>query len=233
MKEEVTLNRKEQNRLVVMNQIEGRKLTVDKAATLLELSPRHVWRMLTAYRKEGASALAHGNRGRKPINTIEEGLRQQIVELAGDKYYGFNQQHFTEKLADKEGIKLSRSTVRRILLAQGIRSPQKRRAPKHRSRRERYPQEGQLLQTDGSPHDWLEGRGPELCLIGAIDDATNDIPYAYFQEHEDTKGYMLMLKDIILKRGILWLYIMTGTVFSRLIQLRNPRWKNNWPAASP
>jgi hypothetical protein len=59
-----------------------------------------------------------------------------------------------------------------------------------------------LLQTDGSPHDWLEGRGPELCLIGAIDDATNDVPYAYFQEHEDTKGYMLMLKEITLKRGI-------------------------------
>ena len=89
---------------------------------------------LTAYRKEGASALAHGNRGRKPVNTIGEELRQQVVDLAGDKYYGFNQQHFTEKLADKEGISLSRSTVRRILLARGIRSPQKRRAPKHRSR---------------------------------------------------------------------------------------------------
>ena len=202
MKEEVTLNRKEQNRLVVMNQVEGRKLTVDKAAALLALSPRHVWRILTAYRKEGASALAHGNRGHKPINTIAEDLRQQVVALARDKYYGFNQQHFTEKLADQEGISLSRSTVRRILLTRGIRSPQKRRAPKHRSRRERYPQEGQLLQTDGSPHDWLEGRGPELCLIGAIDDATNEVTYAYFQEHEDTKGYMLMLKHITLKRGI-------------------------------
>jgi transposase len=202
MKEEVTLNRKEQTRLVVMNQIEGRKLTVDKAATLLELTPRHVWRILTAYRKEDASAIAHGNRGHKPVNTITEDLRQQVVVLARDKYCGFNQQHFTEKLADKEGINLSRSTVRRILLTRGIRSPQKRRAPKHRSRRERYPQEGQLLQTDGSPHDWLEGRGPELCLIGAIDDATNDVPYAYFQEHEDTKGYMLMLKHITLKRGI-------------------------------
>jgi hypothetical protein len=83
-----------------------------------------------------------------------------------------------------------------------MRSPQKRRAPKHRSRRERYPQERLLLQTDGSPHDWLEGRGPDLCLIGAIDDATNDVPYAHFQEQEDTKGYMLMLKDITLKRGI-------------------------------
>ena len=202
MKEEVTLNRKEQHRVIVLNQIETKRLTVDKAAILLEVTPRHVWRLLADYRREGTSAIAHGNRGRKPVNIIEEGLREQVVELARYKYYGFNQQHFTEKLTDKEGISLSRSTVRRILLTKGIRSPQKRRAPKHRSRRERYPQEGQLLQTDGSPHDWLEGRGPELCLIGAIDDATNDVPYAYFQEHEDTKGYMLMLKSITLKRGI-------------------------------
>ncbi len=202
MKEEVTLNRKEQNRVIVLNQIETKGLTVDKAAMLLEVTPRHVWRLLAAYRKEGASALAHGNRGHQPVNSIEEGLRQQVVELARYKYYGFNQQHFTEKLADKEGISLSRSTVRRILLTRGISSPQKRRAPKHRSRRERYPQEGLLLQTDGSPHDWLEGRGPELCLIGAIDDATNDVPYAYFQEQEDTKGYMLMLRAITLKHGI-------------------------------
>ena len=59
-----------------------------------------------------------------------------------------------------------------------------------------------MLQTDGSPHDWLEGRGPELCLIGAIDDATNDVAYAHFHEQEDSKSYMLMLKDITLKRGI-------------------------------
>ena len=202
MKEEVTLNRKEQHRVIVLNQIETKRLTVDKAAMLLEVTPRQVWRLLADYRREGTSAIAHGNRGRKPVNIIEDGLREQVIELARYKYYGFNQQHFTEKLADKEGINLSRSTVRRILLTKGIRSPQKRRAPKHRSRRERYPQEGQLLQTDGSPHDWLEGRGPELCLIGAIDDATNDVPYAYFQEREDTKGYMLMLKDITLKQGI-------------------------------
>ena len=202
MKEEVTLNRKEQNRVIVLNQIEKRGLTVDRAAALLAVTPRHVWRLLAGYRRDGALAIAHGNRGHRPVNMIEEGLRQQVVALAKDKYYGFNQQHFTEKLASKEGINLSRSTVRRILMARGMRSPQKRRAPKHRSRRERYPQEGLLLQTDGSPHDWLEGRGPELCLIGAIDDATNDVPYAYFQEQEDTKGYMLMLKDITLKRGI-------------------------------
>jgi len=202
MKEEVTLNRKEQNRVIVLNQIETKGLKVEKAAMVLELTPRHVWRLLAGYRREGAAAIAHGNRDREPVNKIETGFRQQVVELARSKYSGFNQQHFTEKLMAKEGISLSRSTVRRILLSQGIRSPQKRRAPKHRSRRERYPQEGLLLQTDGSPHDWLEGRGPELCLIGAIDDATSDVPYAYFQEQEDTKGYMLMLRAITFKRGI-------------------------------
>jgi hypothetical protein len=82
-----------------------------------------------------------------------------VIELARYKYYGFNQQHFNDKPTDKEGINISRSTVRRILLTNGIRSPQKRRAPKHRSRRERYPQEGQLLQTDGSPYDGGKDEG--------------------------------------------------------------------------
>lgn len=202
MKEEVTLNRKEQNRVIVLNQIETKRLTVDKAAMLLELTPRQIWRLLAGYRKEGASALAHGNRTSKPINMIEEGLRQQVVDLAKSKYNGLNQQHFTEKLLAKEGINISRSTVRRILLEQGISSPQKRQAPKHRSRREHYPQTGMLLQTDGSSHAWLEKRGPELCLIGAIDDATNEVPYALFQEQEDTKGYMLMLRAITLNQGM-------------------------------
>jgi hypothetical protein len=95
------------------------------------------------------------------------------VQLAVCKYRGFNHSHLTEKLAECEGLYLSRSCVRSTLLEQGMRSPRKRRAPQHRSRRERYPQEGMLLQTDGSPHDWLEDRGPKLCLFGAIDDATS------------------------------------------------------------
>jgi hypothetical protein len=129
-------------------------------------------------------------------------IREQVAGLAKSKYGGFNQQHFSEKLTEQEGIPLSRSTVRRILLEQGIASPRQRRAPRHRSRRERYPQSGMLLQTDGSPHDWLEGRGPKFCLIGTIDDATNEVPYAYFQYQEDTAGYIRMLREITLTRGI-------------------------------
>lgn len=125
-----------------------------------------------------------------------------MVDLAKTKYRGFNQQHFKEKLEEKEGVPLSRSTVRRILLQDGIASPRTRKAPKHRSRRERYPQAGMLLQTDGSPHDWLQGRGPKLCLIGAIDDATGEVVYAHFQSAETTAGYIRMLRAITYSHGI-------------------------------
>lgn len=187
---------------MVLNELERKEVGLDKAAYLLQISERQVWRLLSAYRKEGAEGLAHGNRGRQPVNALPVELRERVVFLASSKYAGFNHSHLTEKLGEQEETHLSRSSVRRILLEKGLRSPRKRRAPLHRSRRERYPREGMLLQTDGSPHDWLEGRGPKLCLIGAIDDATNRVPYALFCEQETTRGYMLMLKEIVSKEGI-------------------------------
>jgi transposase len=202
MKETLTLNQKEQKRVMVLNQIETRKLRIEKGATLLGLSERQMWRIVAGYRKEGVEALVHGNRGRKPVNAIEDSIRLKVIELSKCPYAGFNHQHLTEKLNEKEGIHLCRSTIRQILLAAGLSSPRKRRPPKHRSRRERYPKEGMLLQTDGSPHDWLEGRGPKLCLIGAIDDATNTVPAAFFQEQEDSQGYMRLLREILAKKGI-------------------------------
>src|SRR4030042_6336882 len=176
----VALNKREQKRLMVLNKVNSKEIRVEEAATIISLSVRQTWRLLAAYRKEGAAALAHGNRGRKPPNAITEDLKQEVRELAAARYLGFNHQHFTELLAEREGIFLSRSSVRNILLGSGIRSPRKRRPPKHRRRRERYPQEGMLLQIDGSPHDWLEGRGPWLSRGGAIDGAPCNIPYALF-----------------------------------------------------
>jgi len=202
MEGNVTLSKKEARRVNVLNEVEKGGMTGNQAATVMDISLRHARRLLAAYRKEGIAALAHGNRGRKPHNAIEEELRQQVLELYGCKYSGFNHQHFTEKLAECEDICLSRCSVRNILLKSGIRSPRKRRPPKHLSRRERYPREGMLLQIDGSPHDWLEGRGPWLSLVGAIDDATGKVPYALFREQEDTQGYFLLLRHIVQKEGI-------------------------------
>jgi transposase len=153
MKEEVTLNPKEQNRLMVLNRLETGQITGHQAAKLIQVSLRHLKRVLAAYRRDGAAALAHGNRGRKPPNTLDEEIKKQVLELAQNKYIGFNTQHFTECLSEREGINISRPSVCNLLPSAGIKGPKRRRAPKHRSRRERYPQEGMLLQIDGSPHD--------------------------------------------------------------------------------
>ena len=202
MKEMVALNRKEQKRLMVLNQVERREISGREAAEVLNFSLRQVRRLLAAYRKEGAAALAHGNRGRKPPHALDDAVKKQVLELARSTYAGCNTQHFTELLAEREDILLSRSSVRRILLEVGIKSPRQRRPPKHRSRRERYPEEGMMLQIDGSNHDWLEGRGPRLTLIGAIDDATGKVPYAIFREQEDAQGYFLLLHHIVDNYGI-------------------------------
>ena len=202
MKEKLTLNLKEQTRVIVLNQVEAKQIELKGASILLQISERQGWRLLAAYRREGAAGLAHGNRERQPVNRLPDELRQKVIEMAGHKYRGFNHTHLTEILEACEQIQISRSSVRSILVHNGLPSPRKRQPPKHRSRRVRYPQEGMLLQTDGSDHDWLEGRGPKFCLIGAIDDATSKVPYALFQEQEDTQCYRLRLQRIVLDQGI-------------------------------
>jgi transposase len=214
MKEMVALNSKEQKRLMVLNQMEAGRCKGEEAAQLLNLSLRHTRRLTMAYRKNGVAAIAHGNRGKKPYNAIDEEQKKQVIAFYEGKYAGFNITHFTESLGKREKIKLSRSSVRNLLMAAGIKSPRKRRPPKHRSRRERYPQEGMLLQIDASPHTWLEDRGPRLSLIGAIDDATGKVLFAFFQEQEDSAGYFKLLRGIVKRYGIpLALYHDQHTIF--------------------
>ena len=202
MDKQVTLTVKEQARLKMITQVDAGRVTGPQAARVLRLSLRHVRRLVAAYREDGAAALAHGNRGRASPRRVPEEVSQRIIELANTTYSDYNDTHFTEKLAEKHDIHVSRSTVRRLRRSIGQGSPRKRRPPRHRSRRERYPQPGMLLQIDGSPHDWLEGRGPRLTLITAIDDATNELPYALFREQEDAAGYFLLMKEISQSHGL-------------------------------
>lgn len=102
----------------------------------------------------------------------------------------------TEKLKDHEQGELSREKIRQLLRAHGIWTPRKRRASKHRSRRDRGLAEGMMLQVDGSPHDSLQGRGPRLCLIGAIDDACGKVPGAFFAKAKSSWGYLRLFSEI-------------------------------------
>lgn len=210
----VILKVKEERRLQLLNEIERRRITGRQGAQVLEISLRHFRRLLAAYRKKGAAALAHGNRGRRSVHATGNQLKERVESLAKSKYAGFNTQHLTEMLAEREQIELSRSTVRRILLDAGIRSPRKRRAPRHRSRRERFAQEGMLLQIDASHHDWLQSRGPKMALIGAIDDATGKVIAAFFREQEDSAGYFHLLRRIMTTHGLPYaLYHDGHTIF--------------------
>lgn len=186
----------------ILAELDRGDITAAEAASRLGRSERHTRRMLASYRRVGVASLAHGNRGRRSHQATDDITRARVLELARTKYRGFNQQHFTEKLSEEEKIVISRPTVRRILLSEGIVSPRKRRPRKYRRRRERRLQEGQMLQLDGSEHDWLEGRGPRLTLVGAIDDATGTVPGALFRQREDAEGYFLLMEHIATRKGL-------------------------------
>jgi len=211
---ELTLTTKEQNRLQTLNGVLEKHWPMREAAKVMGVSERQGWRILAAYRKEGAAALAHGNRGRTPANVTPLDIQEQAVTLARERYSGVNHTHLAELLAEREGITISRSTLRRLLIGAGLPSPRRGRSPRHRCRRQRMPQEGMLLQLDGSHHTWLENRGPWFTLFLAIDDATGTVPYALFREREDTLGYFELLKVIINRCGIpLGVYTDRDSIF--------------------
>jgi transposase len=197
------LSEKTWKRLDTARRIEAGELTVGEAAKVLGLSLRHTRRVRQRVKAKGKAGLVHGNRGRRSPRRTATATVKKVLALAKGKYRGFNDQHMTECLAEDDGVNLSRSTLRRLLRAEGIAAARRRRAPKHRRRRDRKPQAGMMIVWDGSPHDWLEERGPRLCLMGAVDDATSEVlPGAHFVEAECSAGYLKMLHDIVVEKGI-------------------------------
>src|SRR6266513_1085448 len=124
-------------------------------------------------------------------------MRDRMLHLARTRYVGFNDHHLCEKLREVEGCSLGRETLRRLLRQNGLGSPKKRRAPTHRQRRLCRAREGEMLLLDGSLHRWLEDRGPQLTLLGFLDDATRKVPVAEFFPTEDARGYFHLLRLLL------------------------------------
>src|ERR1035437_10884927 len=173
--ETFTLSAKELQRVTVIANCVNGNLACASAAELLALTPRHVKRLKARYRQGGAAALAHASRGRSSPRRLPQRVRDRILRLARTTYARFNDHHLCQKLTEQEGFSLSRETLRRLLRSCGLGTPRKRRPPAHRQRRLRSAREGQIVQLDGSPHDWLEGRGPQLTVLGFQADATGKI----------------------------------------------------------
>ena len=203
MKQEtVTLSAKELQRVAVISRCVNGELTCARAAELLQITPRHVKRLKVRYRQGSAAALAHANRSRPSHRRLPERTRQALLRLARSKYAGFNDHHLHDKLIEQEGFSLSRETLRRLLRAAGIGSPRQRRPPAHRQRRPPSACEGELIQLDGSPHDWLEGRGPLLTALGMQDDASGKILAAQFFPSETAEGYFHLLQSVLRRFGV-------------------------------
>lgn len=213
MENVVTLTQQDQLRLKVLQEWDKGSYTVAQAAGLLGRCERHARRLLAAFRQHGVASLPHGNRGRPPAHKRTAEQEQQSTEWLTVEYALFNNHHAQEMLVERHGLALSVSSVRRLRLAVGFKSPRKRRPPKHRSRRERQPQAGMMLQIDGSPHRWLGPLGEEFCLLVAIDDATSEV-FARFEEHENCLGYLRLLKSISAQKGLpLSLYADRHSIF--------------------
>jgi transposase len=171
------MSTRELERVEVMGRVAKGDLKLTDAAAMLELSYRHVKRLWRRYKRMGRKGLQHGNVGRESNRSKPAKFRRRVLSLIQQKYGGSEGERFgptlaAEHLAEEDGIRIDHETLRCWMLAEGLWSRQRRRK-KHCQRRERKEHFGELVQLDGSFHDWLEGRGPRGCLMNMVDDATS------------------------------------------------------------
>lgn len=176
--------------------------TVKQVANALGLSERRVKQIKKEVKENGVKSIQHGNRGRKPKNTISDETRKKILELRCSYQYELsNFKHFQELLKERENIDISYSALYNILHKAGIKSPKKHRKAKLHHRRKRKEAEGMMLQADGTPFDWF-GTGEKYSIHGFVDDATGKITGLYMCKNECLLGYLEVLRQTLENHGI-------------------------------
>ena len=185
----LTMSNKEVTRLEVIQRIKEKRLKQKEAAAMLGVSERHVRRMLRAYRQSGAKGLISKRRGKPSNNQLKTGVKQQVIDLIYGQYHDFGPTLAHEKLTEKHSVKLSVETVRKLMIKEGLWKPKKTKRLNVHQKRERRACLGELVQLDGSPHPWFEGRGEACNLLVYIDDATGRLMELYFTPGETTFSY--------------------------------------------
>ena len=194
------MSRKERNRLEVLGWKEHSGISLVKAAEAMGVSYRQAKRIWKRYKADKGAGLVHLGRGKKPNCGYGVEVKEQVLRAYGERYRGFGPTLASEKLEEEDGIRVDHETLRRWLISGGMWERQ-RKPRKHRQRRERKPCFGDLIQMDGSHHEWFEGRGSKSCLLSMVDDATG-ITMAMMAEEETTESAMLLLKEWIMTYGM-------------------------------
>jgi transposase len=205
--ENIIMSRKENERVKVVRDIlAGRRTQIDEAERL-KVTTRCVRYWIKSFEESGAEGLVHGNRGKESPRRVPKEERKKIASLIRNNYTDFGPTFASEKLSELHGIRRDPKTVRSLMIEEKIWIPGNktgRAAAVHRSWRERRARRGELVQFDGSYHDWFEGRGgrTESCLLAAIDDATGELLWAQFAEHEGTLPVMGFFTRYAGKHGL-------------------------------
>lgn len=195
------MSRREIDRLGVMQAVVGKQLRQIDAAGQLGLSVRQIKRLVRRYREQGATGLVSRHRGKRPGNALTDAIRRATMELVQERYADFSPTLAHEKLTEVHGYRLCVETLRQWMIAEGLwQAKQRKRAHIHQ-RRPRRPCVGELVQIDGSPHDWFEGRAPRCTLLVFIDDATSGLMALRFAPSETTQAYMETLRDYLVEHG--------------------------------
>lgn len=201
MEGDIVLSRKEVHRAWVMRELVSGNLRLEDASLCLKVSVRQVKRIKARFLNEDLAGLVHGNRGRKPVNALSDGLKSKILHLHEAEYFDFNDTHYTEMLQES-GIQVSRETVRKLLRKAGKVAKRKRKPRRHRSRRIPRACRGEMTQWDGSPHHWFGEDRPPCCLMAAVDDATGALQAAIFVSAESSEAYLRLLFMLLEGHGI-------------------------------
>ncbi len=200
-KEIISMSLKELDRLQIIRDSVSRQITQEQAADRIGISIRQVKRLVQRYRIEGPQGLISRRRGQRPNNAFTSEFRTLVISLVRDKYPDFGPTFACEKLREVHGLALSAETLRKWMVEEGLWRERRRKIARIYQRRQRRPCYGELIQIDGSPHDWFEERGPRCTLIVFIDDATSALMALRFAPAETTRAYMETLRDYLDKYG--------------------------------
>jgi hypothetical protein len=195
------MSRKEIKRYQVIRKVIDKQIKQKEAAEYFRLSARQVRRIIGRIKVEGEAGVVHKLRGKEGNRKTGVIFKRKVLELYKKNYWDFGPLLASEKLLERDGIKVNDETLRLWLIKEGLWQLKRRNKPKDRTRRERREHVGQMEQMDGSHHDWLEGRGPKIVLMGYIDDATNRF-YGKFYDYEGTMPAMESLKGYIKSYGL-------------------------------
>ncbi|EHS7547006.1 ISNCY family transposase [Escherichia coli] len=214
IKETVTMSHKELHRLQIIQESINRHITQEQAAARIGISIRQVKRLVQRYRNEGPSGLVSHRRGKRPNNSFSTEFRATVISLLKGRYADFGPTFACEKLREIHGLSLSVETLRKWMIEEGLWRERRRKIARIYQRRMRRPSYGELIQIDGSPHDWFENRGPRCTLIVFIDDATSALMALRFVPAETTRAYMETLRGYLNDHGVpLALYSDRHSIF--------------------